>query len=74
MLNEINNQLSRPDEVPEIGGSTVANILVHEWRMGQLHFKALWSDNSTSWESIKDLKEDHPCIVAKYIVDNNVVS
>ena len=72
MVNEVNNQFSRPDEVPEIGGSTVVCILAHEWRFGQLHFKVEWSDKSTSWESLRDLKEDHPRLTAKYIVDNKV--
>ena len=72
MVTEINNQFSRPDEVPAIGDSKVVRVLTHEWKLGQLHFKIEWSDESTSWESLKDMKEDNPRMVAKYVVDNNV--
>jgi hypothetical protein len=72
MVNEINDQFSRPDEVPEVGGSIVSSIVAHEWRNGQLQFKVLWSNDETSWETLKDLRQDHPRKVAKYIVEKEV--
>lgn len=72
MSKEINDQFSRPDEAPSVGGSVVIGIVTHEWRAGFLHFKVQWSDDSTSWESIHDMKQDAPRITAEYIVDNNV--
>ena len=72
MVTEINDQFSRPDEAPSIGGSTVVRVIAHEWRQGHLTFKVVWSDDETTWEPLRDMKEDHPWLVAKYIVDNNV--
>lgn len=72
MIKAINDQFSRPDEVPNIGGSTVVGVEAHEWRNGSLQFKVLWSDGDTSWELLRDLREDHPRLVARYIVEKNV--
>lgn len=72
MMREINDQFSVPDERPEIGGSRAVRIMAHEWRNAVLHFKIVWSDESTTWESILDMKEDYPRVTAQYIIDNNV--
>jgi hypothetical protein len=36
-------------------------------------FCVLWKDGSTSWESLKDLKESNPVQVAEYAVTNKLV-
>lgn len=71
-IREINDQFSRPDESMQIGGSKIIGITAHNWKMGQLQFKVQMSDDGTSWESFKDLREDCPKLVAQYIVDNQV--
>ena len=72
MVNEINDQFSRPDESPQIGGSKVVGVCAHKWEFGQLYFQVRMSNDETSWESLKDLREDCPRLVAQYIVDNRV--
>ena len=41
-------QLSRPDEVPDVGGSCVDEIVADDWRLGQVHFKVKWSSGDTT--------------------------
>jgi hypothetical protein len=36
---EINDEFSRPDEAEGIGGSFVKEIIGHEWKLGQVHFR-----------------------------------
>ena len=72
MAREINDHLSRPDEAEGIGGSTVMEIVAHEWKLGHVHFKVQWSTNQTTWEHIKDMREDYPKMTARYIVENKV--
>ena len=72
MIDEVNDHFSRPDEMDGIGGSFVKDIVGHDWKLGLLTFKVEWSDNSTSWESLKEMKEDYPRITDQYIVRNKV--
>ena len=72
MIDEVNDHFSRPDEMDGIGGSFVKDIVGHDWKLGLLTFKVEWSDNSTSWESLKEMKEDYPRITDQYIVGNKV--
>lgn len=72
MVSEINDQFSRPDESPHIGGSKVVGVCAHKWELGQLFFQVRMSNDETSWESLRDLREDCPRLVAQYIVDNRV--
>jgi len=69
---EINDHLPRPDESVSIGGSLVKEIIGHECKIGQLHFKVQWSDGTTTIESLKDMGEDYPRMSAQYVVGNNV--
>ena len=68
----MNDHLSRPDESEGIGGSSVQEIVAHDWKLGQAHFKVQWSSGDTSWEHIKDMREDYPRMTAQYIVGNKV--
>ena len=54
-VREVNNHLSRPDEAEGIGGSSVEEIIAHDWRLGQAHCKVQWSSGDTSWEHLKDM-------------------
>jgi len=69
---EINDHLPRPDESVSIEGSLVKEIIGHEWKIGQLHFKVQWSDGTTTIESLKDMREDYSRMSAQYILGNNV--
>jgi hypothetical protein len=70
MEKEVNEQFSHPDEAPDIGGTSVSRISKHKWSMGQFEFQIHWSDDSESWETLRDLREDHPFMTARYIVNN----
>ena len=59
-MNEVNDYLSRPYESEGIGGSNVTEIVVHDWRNGQVHFKVKWNSGNTSWEHLRDMRQDHP--------------
>ena len=73
MATEVNDHLSRPDEAEGVGGSNVVEIVSHDWKLGHLQFKVRWSsDDTTSWEHIKDMREDYPKMTARYIVSNKV--
>jgi len=69
---EINDHLPLPDESASIDGSLVEEIIGHQWKIGQLHFKVRWSDGTTTIEPLKDMREDYSRISAQYIVANNV--
>ena len=71
-IKEINDHLSRPDEAEGIGGSCVMEIVGHDWKLGQVHFKAKWNSGQTTWEHLKDMREDYPRMTAQYIVCNKV--
>ena len=72
MAREVNDEFSCPDEAAGLGGSKVIKIVQHDWKFGHLHLKVLWSSGQTSWEQLKDMREDHPKITARYIVQNKV--
>ena len=71
-VREVNDHLSRPDEAEGIGGSSVQEIIAYDWRNGQAHFKVQWSSGDTTWEHLKDMREDYPKMTAQYIVRNEV--
>lgn len=72
MVKEVNDYLSRPDEAEGIGGSKVMEIVKHDWKNGAAHFKVTWSSGETTWEHLKDMREDYPRMTARYIVKNKV--
>ena len=71
-VKEVNDHFSRPDEAEGIGGSCVEEIIGHDWRLGVVHFKVSWSGGNTTWEHLKDMREDYPRMTAQYIVGNKV--
>ena len=72
MSSEINDELSRPDESPTIGGTEVKKIISHEWKLGHPSFKVQWGNGDETWALLRDMRQDHPRMTAKYIVDNKV--
>ena len=48
------------------------DIIGHDWRLVQAHFKVIWSSKNNSWEQLKDIQEYYPRMTANYIVKNNV--
>ena len=71
-VTKINNNLSRPDEAEGIGGSCVKEIVAHNWRIGVAHFKVEWESGDTTWEHLRDMREDYPRMTSQYIVGNKV--
>ena len=71
-VKEINDFLSRPDEAEGIGGSSVTEIITHNWKFGGLHFKVRWSSGETTWHHLNIMRQDYPKITARYIVENKV--
>ncbi len=62
-----------PDEAEGISGSCVTEIVGHDWKLGQVHLKAKWNSGQTTWEHLKDMREDYyPKMTAQYIVCNMV--
>ena len=47
-------------------------IVGHDWRNGQVHFRCRWSGGDVTWESLRDMKEDYPRLTAQYMVENKV--
>ena len=72
MVTEVNDQLSRPDEQSTIRGSGVTEIVAHQWKLGYPVFKVKWSSGETSWETLKDMREDHQRMTARYVLGNTV--
>ena len=72
MVSEVNDEFSSSDEDPSFGGSGVSEIVSHEYRIGQLTLKVLWSSGDTTWEQFRDMRQDCPRKTAQYIVSNNV--
>ena len=58
-VKEVNDHYSRPDEAEGIGGSSVQEIIRHDWRLGVVHFKVSWSGgNTNTCEHLKDMRKD----------------
>jgi hypothetical protein len=72
MTNEINDSLNVKPSIAEVGGARVVSISGHSWHAGQLKLGIQWSSEEKTWESFRDIKEDHPQLTAKYIVDENI--
>ena len=47
-------------------------IVGHDWRNGQVHFRCRWSGGDVTWESLRDMKEDYPRLTAQYMVENKI--
>ena len=71
MIPEINNALSSGKKEVRVGGAILTNIIDDRWKEGTLTLKVQWDNEDTSWETLRDLKEDHPRLVASYLIVHN---
>ena len=46
----------------------LTNIIDNRWKEGTLTLKFQWDNEDTTWETLRDLKEDHPRLVASYLI------
>eukprot|EP00957_Ditylum_brightwellii_P204465 15339393-Ditylum_brightwellii.AAC.1 len=67
MVSEVNDQLSRPDESVDMGGSGATESVGHQWKNRQVSFKVQWSDSDTTWDNLKDRCQDHPRMTTHYV-------
>ena len=49
----------------------LTNIIDDRWKEGTLTLKVQWENEDTTWETLRDLKEDHPRLVASYLISHN---
>ena len=71
MIPKINHALSSGRKEVRVGGAMLTDIIDHKWREGILTLKVQWDNKDTTWETLQDLKEDHPRLVASYIIAHN---
>jgi transposase InsO family protein len=62
-----NQALSKADAFVEIQGKRVRRMTTKGWKLC-----VQWKDGSTSWESLKDLKESNPVQIAEYAMANGI--
>jgi hypothetical protein len=75
MDSEVNSTFSEQDtSKSSIGGAHVKAIIGHNWIAGRLKTKVKWNTKQTSWEELKDMKEDYPQMTARYLVDAEVTT
>jgi hypothetical protein len=72
MEREVNAEYATHENESPIGGAYVTSIVGHNWIEGHLKLKVEWTTEQTTWEELKDLKEDQPRLTANYIVEHNV--
>jgi hypothetical protein len=53
-------------------GAYLQSLTGHRWKDATLQVKAVWDTGEHSWETFADMKEDHPRMLAEYIVNNEV--
>jgi hypothetical protein len=64
MSREVNTKFVTHEDESTIDGAHVINIVGLNWIEGRLKLKAEWSmEHQTTWEELKDLKEDFPRIL-----------
>jgi hypothetical protein len=75
MTDEVNEAFSEQAASPSgIGGVHVKCIVGHNWIEGRLKMKVEWSSEQSSWEELRDMKEDYPKMTASYLVEANVTT
>jgi hypothetical protein len=72
MFEEVNSEFSNEPSNSKVGGAHVTSILGHNWIEGRLKLKVQWDTEQTTWEEVRDCKEDNPIMTAEYIVNGNV--
>lgn len=72
MVNEFNADLTSDRPNSGAGEAQLHYIDGHQWNSGQLKLRVFWDTEESSWEDFVDLRDDHPRMLAQYIVDRNV--
>ena len=49
----------------------LTSIIDNRCKEGTLTLKVQWDNEDTGWETLRDLKEDHPRLVASYLIAHN---
>ena len=57
------------DDKPKQG---IIDIVKHKWKDGAPEFQVLWDTEEKIWYSFNTLKEDHPKLLAQYMVEKKV--
>ena len=68
MIPEINDSLSLGKKEVRFGGTMLTNIINDRRKEGTLTLKVQWDNEDTTWETLRDHKEDHPQLVASYLI------
>ena len=68
MIPEINDALSSGKKEVQVGGAILTNIINDRLKEGTLTLKVQWDNEDTTWETLRDLKEDQPRLVASYLI------
>ena len=71
MMPEMNDALSSGRKEVRVGGAMLTNIINEKWKEVTLTLKVQWDNKDTTWETLQDLKEDHPQLVASYLIDHD---
>ena len=48
-------------------------IIEHDWKLEKLQFKVDWNSVDTTWESLKQMREEYLRIADQYIVGNKFI-
>ena len=68
MIPKINDALSSGRKEVQVGGAMLTNIINEKWKEVTLTLKVQWDNKDTTWETLQDLKEDHPRLVTSYLI------
>ena len=49
----------------------LTNIIDDRWKEGTMTLKVQWDNKEKTLETLQDLKEDHPRLVASYLIAHN---
>jgi hypothetical protein len=60
MTTKINDFLPHSSNISEVGGTHFVRIKGCSWFAGQLKLEVSWSTEEQTWETVADLKADHP--------------
>jgi hypothetical protein len=73
MAEEVTADFSINASDSSICGAHLTRIIGHNWFEGCLMLKVDWdSEQRTTWGELQDLKEDHPRMMANYILEEKV--
>ena len=68
MIPKINDALSSGRKEFRVGRDMLTNIIDNRWKEGTLTLKVQRDNKDTTWETLQDLKEYHPRLVAFYLI------